>query len=71
MITVHLRSKEASLAVLKYLKKNEPKCSPCEHCIFYLKDKECEEQQEKIRQEHKTWEEKVKKWKRGIDGYEI
>jgi hypothetical protein len=59
--------KKGILFTLKYLKDTEPKCYSCDHCYFYMNENQCSIQQEKIKKEHKNWEQKIQKWKERLN----
>lgn len=59
--------KEGVLFTLKYLKNTEPKCYPCDQCRFYMNKNQCSIQQEKMKKEHKNWEQKIQKWEERLN----
>jgi hypothetical protein len=58
-----MSEKEAIKIVIETLERNEPKCSPCNGCMWYYNDKQrCEEEQLKYKKLHDKWEDVHNYW---------
>lgn len=66
---------QAVKKVIDQLISIEPKCEPCEQCIFGYRFDEsskqsCNKQKLKIQEQYKDWERKMQKWQKRYNNVE-
>ena len=64
--------KDAIAHVIEFLKWNEPRCFPCENCVYGYKTdeqslKNCEYLQKLTKENHIHWEKKMQKWEKKFE----
>lgn len=61
--------KEAIQDTIEYLKNTEPKCI-CDHCRYYLNEKQCQQEQQYIKDRHEYWQTRLQYWLRRLNDAE-